>query len=132
MPFDGAGFVPGDSLQKIDEMIELIGTPGRWAKGSFRTLDGRYCLRGAIREVDRSETLGPVILEAINQVAGRRYCRIEAFNDSPRTNHEQIITVLMRARESVVAGQFVTKPTGVIKSSAFARCWSKARGWFGS
>ena len=69
MPFDGVGFAAtNDYLQKIDAVIDLIGTAEKWVKGSFRTIDGRYCLRGAIRTLDQSEVLGPVILDAINQM----------------------------------------------------------------
>ncbi len=66
MPFDGAGFAPVEYIQRIDAVIELLETPDKWVKGILQTHDGRYCLRGAIREVDESETLSPVILAAIS------------------------------------------------------------------
>jgi len=59
MPFDGVGFSVNEYSQKIDAVIDLIGSPERWGKGSFRSNDGRYCLRGAIRAVDKREVLGP-------------------------------------------------------------------------
>lgn len=73
--------------------------------GSFQTIDGRYCLRGAIRKVDASEALGPVVLDAINEVTGSSYRTVETFNDNFRTDHELVLAVLMRARENVAAGR---------------------------
>ena len=106
MPFDGVGFSANEYSQKIDAVVDLIGPPERWGKGTFRTKDGRYCLRGAIRKLDKSEVLGPVVLDTINQVTGRSYVTIERFNDSSLTNHAMILTVLARARENIVAGRF--------------------------
>src|SRR2546430_15823292 len=104
MPFDGVGFVIHESLDKLDAVIELIGTPAKWCKGALRSHDGRYCIRGAIRAVDGAELLEPAILQAIGQVAGRRFRRIEAFNDHPNTGHDQVIAVLSRARRNIEVG----------------------------
>jgi hypothetical protein len=103
MPFDGAGFGYSESLQKLDAVIDLIETPDRWCKGALRSHDGRYCIRGAIRAVSGAELLEPVILQAIGQVAGRRFRRIEAFNDHPNTTHDQMVAVLNRARRNLEA-----------------------------
>jgi len=108
MPFDGVGFVTHQSLDKLDAVIELVGTPDRWCKGALRSHDGRYCIRGAVRAVDGAELLEPAILQAVVEVAGRRFRRIEAFNDHPNTSHDQIVAVLSRARDNVIAG----KPLG--------------------
>src|SRR5580700_7923345 len=91
MPFDGVGFVTHESLDKLDAVVELIGTPDRWCKGALRSHDGRYCIRGAVRAVDGAELLEPAILQAVVEVAGRRFRRIEAFNDHPNTSHDQIV-----------------------------------------
>jgi hypothetical protein len=72
MPFDGTGFVYNESLQKLDAVMDLLGSADRWCKGALRSHDGRYCIRGAIRAVSGTELLEPVILQAIGQVAGRR------------------------------------------------------------
>ena len=77
MPFDGVGFVTHESLGKLDAVVELIGTPDRWCKGALRSHDGRYCIRGAVRAVDGAELLEPAILQAVVEVAGRRFRRIE-------------------------------------------------------
>src|SRR5437660_11683889 len=99
MPFDGAGFGYNESLQKLDTVIDLLETPDKWCKGALRSHDGRYCIRGAVRAVGGGEALEPVILQAIGEVAGKRFCRIESFNDHPNTSHAQILAVLTRARE---------------------------------
>ncbi|HEY4469920.1 MAG TPA: hypothetical protein VGN21_02035 [Stellaceae bacterium] len=101
MPFDGAGFGYNESLQKLDTVIDLLETPDRWCKGALRSHDGRYCIRGAIRAVSGSDVLEPAILQAIGQVANRRFRRIEAFNDHPNTTHDQVVTVLARARSNL-------------------------------
>jgi hypothetical protein len=103
MPFDGVGLVPDASLQKIDAVINLLATPDRWCKGALRSQDGRYCIRGALRTVDATGLLEPPILQAIGEVAGRRFRRIESFNDHPSTSHEQILMVLGRARANIAA-----------------------------
>src|SRR5581483_631735 len=105
MPFDGVGFIGSESVRKMDEVIDLLGTPEKWCKGALRSHDGRYCIRGAVRAVDAADVLEPSILEAIGQVAGKRFRRIESFNDHPNTSHEQVLAVLYRARENLSSGQ---------------------------
>jgi|SRR5215469_4290045 len=129
MPFDGAGFPANEYLQKIDTVIDLLGTPERWGKGSFRTRDGRYCLRGAIRSFDKTEVLGPVVLDAIKQVTGHNYYNIERFNDRHSTNHAIVVTVLTKARENIVTGRFPMTATSAIRLSLIRRCWNRMTGW---
>jgi len=104
MPFDGIGFAFDDRVSKIDEVINLLATPDKWCKAQFKTPDGRYCLRGAIRAVEGAEFLKPIVLRAIREVTGERYLRIESFNDHPYTQHAQVLRVLARARQLVVSG----------------------------
>jgi hypothetical protein len=104
MPFDGVGFVSNDRLYKIEAVIDLLATPDKWCKGALRSHDGRYCIRGAVRAVDAVELLEPVILQAIGEVAGKRFRRIESFNDHPNTSHEQVVAVLHRARDCLSTG----------------------------
>src|SRR5947209_2874188 len=108
MPFDGVGFIGNESVRKMDEVIDLLGTPNKWCKGALRSHDGRYCIRGAVRAVDAAEALEPRILQAIGEVAGKRFRRIESFNDHPNTSHEQVVAVLSRTRDNIIAG----KPAG--------------------
>jgi hypothetical protein len=106
MPFDGIGFsAANEHLEKIDAVIDLIQTPERWAKGSFRTPDGRYCLRGAIKALDKSEVLTPSVIDAINQIASKKYYTIERFNDNPSTTHAMVLSALARARENIATGR---------------------------
>ena len=51
MPFDGVGYIGNESVRKMDEVIDLLGTPDKWCKGALRSHDGRYCIRGAVRAV---------------------------------------------------------------------------------
>jgi hypothetical protein len=105
MPFDGVGFASPETLQKIDAVIDLLATPDKWCKGALRSHDGRYCIRGAVRAVDAADLLEPAILQAIGEVAGRRFRRIESFNDHPNTSHDQVVAVLVRARDNIIAGR---------------------------
>ena len=126
MPFDGASLGAAEELRKIDSVIDLIGTPDKWCKGSIRTGDGRFCLRGAMREVDGADAMSPAILAAVYDVTGRHYRRIESFNDHPQTEHDQVIAVLMRAREHVAAGRVIVPETRTATTT-----WrTSIRSWF--
>lgn len=104
MPFDGIGYISSEPLHKIDAVIDLLSTPDKWCKGALRSHDGRYCIRGAVMSVGATDALEPVILHAIGEVAGRRFRRIESFNDYPNTTHDQIVAVLHRARDNMAGG----------------------------
>jgi hypothetical protein len=54
--------------------------------------------------VGATDVLEPMILHAIGEVAGRRFRRIESFNDYPNTTHEQVVAVLQRARDNMAGG----------------------------
>jgi len=103
MPFDGVRLPIDDRVSKIDQVINLLATPTRWCKAQFKTRDGRYCIRGAIMAVEGADFLKPFMLQAIREVTGKRYLRIESFNDHPYTQHAQVLRVLMRARQLVVS-----------------------------
>jgi hypothetical protein len=131
MPFDGVGFVPEVPLQKIDAVIDLLATPERWCKGALRSHDGRHCIRGAVRAVGAADVLEPPILQAIGEVAGRKFRRIESFNDHPNTSHDQVLTVLIRARDNIVAAGPIVERPAVRQPQAPARAgWRSALfGW---
>lgn len=132
MPFDGVGFVSTDPLQKIDAVIDLLATPDKWCKGALRSHDGRYCIRGAVRAVDAADVLEPAILQAIGEVAGRRFRRIESFNDHPNTSHEQVLVVLNRARDRISLGGSIVGAGRVAQPpiSRLAAWRSAVLGWF--
>jgi hypothetical protein len=104
MPFDGVGYISSEPLHKIDAVIDLLSTPDKWCKGALRSHDGRYCIRGAVMSVGATDVLEPMILHAIGEVAGRRFRRIESFNDYPNTTHDQVVAVLQRARDNMAGG----------------------------
>ena len=131
MPFDGVGLGLDDRMGKIDKVINLLATPDRWCKGTLRTHDGRHCIRGAIMAVDGVGTLQPVVLRAINEVTGRHYRRIESFNDHPDTDHGQVVEVLARARDDLVAGRLAvlrSKPPAPTGWRARLTGWAKSFG----
>lgn len=111
MPFDGVGYLASESLQKIDAVIDLMATPDKWCKGALRSVDGRYCLRGAILAENAGSLLEAPVLQAIHEVSGRRHQRIEAFNDDPKTDHALVTAVLLQARLNILTGA-VMNPTG--------------------
>jgi hypothetical protein len=134
MPFDGVGFASPKSLEQIDAVIERLGTPEKWCKGALRSHDGRYCIRGAVRAVGGAELLEPIILQAIGEVAGSRFGRIESFNDHPNTSHAQVVAVLERARDNIAAGRIVSRPPPREDQSTQSLLGSlrlRVRSWFG-
>jgi hypothetical protein len=54
-----------------------------------------------LRTVGAEAELQAPILVAIKQVTGRRYARIEHFNDHPLTRFPFVLRVLKQARENV-------------------------------
>jgi hypothetical protein len=131
MPFDGVGYISTEPMRKIDAVIDLLSTPDKWCKGALRSHDGRYCIRGAVMSVGATDLLEPAILQAIGEVAGRRFRRIESFNDYPNTTHEQVVAVLHRARDNMAGG--IARTTWVPRDGRSAPvAWrSTLRSWFG-
>ena len=131
MPFDGVGYVSSEPLRKIDAVLDLLSTPDKWCKGALRSHDGRYCIRGAVMSVGATDQLEPAILQAIGEVAGHRFRRIESFNDYPNTTHEQVVSVLQRARDNMAGGvaQKIWLPNAGQQAPASWR--STVLGWFG-
>ena len=106
MPFDGSGFEShGELFDKINQVIDLLSSEDRWCKQQLRSYDGRHCILGAIMAADGVMVLKGPILTAIHQVTGRRYTRIEVFNDHPLTTHSLVLDVLSRARANIVTGE---------------------------
>ena len=116
MPFDGVGFAFQDRVSKIDQVIDLLATPDKWCQGNYKTPDGRYCIRGAIVAVEGANNLRPIVLQAIREVTGKHYFRIESFNDHADTDHAQVIQVLVRARAHLASEQLGVKDTGTLVS----------------
>ena len=112
MPLDGTEFEAfGDSpLTKLGEVERLLINEKRWCKGRMQDKEGRFCLAGAMQEVKARQLLDPIILRAAREVGGKRYWRIESFNDNPNTTHEDVLRVLQRAREKIIAGMIDGNP----------------------
>ena len=106
MPFDGTepGLFDHHPLAKLGAVERLLVTERHWCKGKLRDSDGRHCLVGAMQAVEARQILEPIILRAAREVGGKCYWRIEFFNDDPRTTHADVLRVLRRARENIVAG----------------------------
>ena len=114
MPFDGAGSSCYEQLEKLDKVIDLLGSPSQWCKGSERNPGGQYCIRGALVAVDAWDTLRPSVLHAVREIAGTQFRRIEEFNDHPLTTHEDVMMVLQRTREHLLAGRFIPPASPVV------------------
>ena len=104
MPFDGIETVEIHPLAKLGAVERLLATEQQWCKGRLRDAHGRHCLVGAIEAVDGRQVLQRIILQAAREVSGKRYWRIEFFNDDPRTTHADVLEVLRHARENIIAG----------------------------
>jgi hypothetical protein len=134
MPFDGVGFTSPKSVEQIDAVIERLATPEKWCKGALRSHDGRYCIRGAVRAVGGAEVLEPMILQAIGEVAGSRFGRIESFNDHPNTSHAQVLAVLERTRDNIASGRRLNGASPRVDQSTQSLLGSfrqAVRGWLG-
>jgi hypothetical protein len=104
MPFDGINGFDDHPIVKLGAVERLLATEQQWCKGRLRDAHGRHCLVGAIEAVGGRQVLQKPILQAAREVSGKRYWRIEFFNDDPRTTHADVLQVLRHARESMIAG----------------------------
>ena len=104
MPFDGTDLYDNHPVAKLGAVERLLATEQQWCKGRLRDAYGRHCLVGAIEAVGARQMLQKPILHAAREVSGKRYWRIEFFNDDPRTTHADVLQVLQRARENMIAG----------------------------
>jgi hypothetical protein len=103
MPPDSLEFSQNPMLTKLSRVERLLATERQWCKGKLRDSDGRHCLVGAIEAADCWPEVARIILRAAREVSGKRYWRIESFNDDPQTTHADVLAVLRRARQNIVA-----------------------------
>jgi hypothetical protein len=96
-------FAENPLLVKLGRVERLLATEQQWCKGRLRDVQGRHCVVGAIEAADAWEELPAIILRATREVSGKRYWRIESFNDDPNTTHRDVLLVLRRARQSIIA-----------------------------
>jgi hypothetical protein len=104
MPFDGIDGFDNHPIAKLGAVERMLATEQQWCKGRLRDAHGRHCLVGAIEAVGGRQVLQKPILQAAREVSGKRYWRIEFFNDDPRTTHADVLQVLRRTRENMIAG----------------------------
>jgi len=104
MPFDGIDAFDNHPIAKLGAVERMLATEQQWCKGRLRDAHGRHCLVGAIEAVGGRQVLQKPILQAAREVSGKRYWRIEFFNDDPRTTHTDVLQVLRRTRENMIAG----------------------------
>jgi hypothetical protein len=103
MPLDSLEFSQDPMLARLARVERLLATERQWCKGRLRDSEGRHCLVGAIEAADCWPEVARVILRAAREVSGRRYWRIESFNDDPRTTHADVLAALRRARQNIIA-----------------------------
>jgi hypothetical protein len=104
MPFDGIDGFGDHPIVKLGAVERLLATEQQWCKGRLRDAHGRHCLVGAIEAVGGRQVLQKPILQAAREISGKRYWRIEFFNDDPRTTHADVLQVLRHTRETMIAG----------------------------
>ena len=104
MPFDGIDGFDNHPIAKLGAVERMLATEQQWCKGRLRDAHGRHCLVGAIEAVGGRQVLQKPILQAAREVSGKRYWRIEFFNDDPRTTHADVLQVLRRTRENMIDG----------------------------
>jgi hypothetical protein len=104
MPLDGTEFalLEDHPLAKLAAVERLIATRQQWCQGKMRDEKGRHCLVGAMEAAQARHLLEPIILRAAREIGGKRYWRVEFFNDDPRTTHADVLRVLRRARDNVI------------------------------
>jgi hypothetical protein len=105
MPLDGTALDASfAALEKMDKVADLLAREDHWGRQQLRCYGGRYCILGAMLEVNAFAPLREPILLAIKQVTGR-CLRIEAFNGHPSTTHGLVLRVLRQARDNILSGQ---------------------------
>lgn len=103
MPFDGIEHLENRTLAELGRVEQLLASEQKWCKGRLRDIGGRHCLVGAIAAAEAGQDLARHVMRAVREVSGKRWWRIESFNDDPGTTHEDVLRVLHRTRENIVA-----------------------------
>src|SRR5260221_4048226 len=94
MPFDGVDFARHEKvLDKLDEVIDLLGSEDRWCQKALRTDDGRRCIVGALVDAKAKKQLYGLVLASAREVTGVSYTSVERFNDDTATGHRLLLAV---------------------------------------
>ena len=105
MPFDGVDFARHEKvLDKLDEVIDLLGSENRWCQKALRTDDGRRCIVGALVDAKAKKQLYGLVLASAREVTGVSYTSVERFNDDSATDHKLVVAVLEDVRHRIMVG----------------------------
>ena len=105
MPFDGVDFVRHEKvLDKLDEVIGLLGSEDHWCQKALRTDDGRRCIVGAMVDAKAKKQLYGLVLASARDITGVSYTSVERFNDDTATDHRLVLAVLDDVRHRVMLG----------------------------
>ena len=105
MPFDGVDFARHEKvLDKLDEVIDLLGLEDKWCQKALRTDDGRRCIVGALVDAKAKKQLYGLVLASAREVTGVSYTSVERFNDDSATDHTLVLAVLDDVRHRVMVG----------------------------
>ncbi len=103
MPFDGRELGRNERmLYQLGEVIDLLRSEDRWCQHQMKTRDNRRCILGALMHVGANAAVADAILGAAEEITGKAYRGIEAFNDDPDTDHRLVVAVLNRSRDHIV------------------------------
>jgi hypothetical protein len=117
MPFDGVEFSRHEKvLDKLDEVIDLLGSEHRWCQKALRTDDGRRCIVGAMVDAKAKKQLYGLVLASAREVTGVSYTSVERFNDDAATDHRLVLAVLDDVRHRVMLGDV---PSDVSSKASF-------------
>ena len=87
MPFDGRELRRNERmLYDLGEVIELLRREDKWCQPQMKTKDDRRCILGALMHVRANAAVAHAILGA-EEIPGKAYRGVEAFNDDPNTDH---------------------------------------------
>jgi len=105
MPFDGVDYARHEKvLDKLDEVIDLLGSEDKWCQKALRTDDGRRCIVGALVDAKAKKQLYGLVLASAREVTGVSYTSVERFNDDSATDHTLVLAVLDDVRHRVMVG----------------------------
>ena len=117
MPFDGVDFARHEKvLDKLDEVVSLLGSEDRWCQKALRTDDGRRCIVGALVDAKAKKQLYGLVLVSAREVTGVSYTSVERFNDDSATDHRLVLAVLGDVRRRVMLGDL---PVDVTARASF-------------
>ena len=117
MPFDGVDFARHEKvLDKLDEVIGLLGSEDHWCQKALRTDDGRRCIVGAMVDAKAKKQLYGLVLASARDITGVSYTSVERFNDDSATDHRLVLAVLDDVRHRIMLGDV---PSDVSSKASF-------------